>query len=191
MHEVGEAIETILRVLKKSAERGYIGEPVSQLEHALQCAWFAGHTGADSELVLAALLHDIGHLIAPDAPQMDGLGVLEHEKLGGAFLLELGFPQRLAHLVTAHVAAKRYLTFKYPAYLRKLSEASKGTLAWQGGPMTPGEGEAFEALPDFDSILALRKWDEMAKVVGLACHGLDYYEPMLRTCLIGQGDHRC
>ena len=35
-----------------------------------------------------------------------------HEKVGGDFLRELGFPACVADLVEGHVKAKRYLVFK-------------------------------------------------------------------------------
>ena len=124
----------------------YIGEPISQLGHALQCAHWAKKQGADDEVILAALFHDIGHLIDASAPQMDGLGVINHEGLGRAFLEEHGCSERVGKLVEAHVQAKRYLCFKNPKYYARLSEASKGTLAWQGGPMSETEATTLSEL---------------------------------------------
>ena len=144
----------------------YIGEPISQLEHMLQAARLAQRSGADDALILGAFFHDIGHLCAPpDAPQMDGLGVMDHEHIGADFLLSCGYSQRVAELVRLHVQAKRYLCFKNPRYAANLSPASTGTLAHQGGAMSKDEARAFEAHPLHRDILRLRTWDEAAKVV--------------------------
>ena len=103
-----------------------------------------------------------------------------HESVGADYLLAHGCAPRLARLVEQHVAAKRYLCWKKPAYLAKLSEASRGTLEWQGGPMSDAEGRAFEAQPDLNHILAIRGWDEVAKDPHANPPGLDAYRPMLR-----------
>jgi predicted HD phosphohydrolase len=94
---------------------------------------------------------------------MDGMGNVDHEKLGADYLLENGFSERLAALVQGHVLAKRYLTYKHPEYYNKLSEASKVTLEFQGGRMTSEEAEEFELNPDAELIIRLRYWDDMAK----------------------------
>ncbi len=168
-----EGLDAIVRILEASAGTDYIGEAVSQLEHALQCAHFAEQAGASDEAVIAALLHDMGHLIDAQAPSMDGLGVVDHETLGADFLRSLGFSEAVARLVEGHVQAKRYLTFARPAYAARLSEASRGTLTWQGGPMSAEEARTFEADPLFRQMLAVRSWDERAKVVDLEVPGLD------------------
>ena len=46
-----------------SGDIQYSGEGVSQLEHALQTATLALEAQASTELVTAALLHDLGHLL--------------------------------------------------------------------------------------------------------------------------------
>ena len=161
--DVASAMSAIFSLLHNAYGQGYIGEDISQLDHALQAAAAAQAAQADDECILAALFHDIGHLLPADAPQMDGLGVQDHEALGADFLFEHGVSHRVAKLVRCHVQAKRYLCWKNPAYATRLSPASKGTLAWQGGPMIKAEAEAFEKDPDCKAILALRSWDEMAK----------------------------
>jgi len=175
--------EELLAVLLRSSERGYIGEPVSQLEHALQCAAAATRARAPEEAVLAALFHDVGHLAGAGAPEMDGLGVADHEGIGARLLLEAGCSAGVAELVENHVAAKRYLCFRDVAYRGKLSEASRGTLAHQGGPMSDAEARRFEALPNFQWILALRSWDEQAKDPEADPPGLESYHERLRAHL--------
>jgi len=173
--EIHARADAVLGVLSASAESDYIGEDVNQLEHALQAAHFASEAGGSDAQVLAALTHDIGHLLDPEAPSMAGLGVIDHERIGADYLRAQGFSESVARLVEGHVQAKRYLTFAKPAYAARLSEASRGTLKWQGGPMDADEAKAFEADPLFAPILAMRTWDERAKVVGLEVLGLEGY----------------
>lgn len=119
---------------------------------------------ADEEFVLAALFHDIGHILGLEAfleMEMDNCGILDHETIGAQFLYSLGFSYHCCQLVRNHVQAKRYLCYKNPDYYNELSEASKTTLRFQGGPMSAEEGRAFEKHPMFEEILLLRnrpKW---------------------------------
>jgi putative nucleotidyltransferase with HDIG domain len=177
---VRERAELALDHLRRNGDRGYIGEPVSQLEHALQCAALAARASAAPEEVLAALFHDIGHLIAPPgAAEMDGLGIVDHELLGAQWLADLGVDSRVCRLVASHVQAKRYLALRKPGYHDALSEASRGTLRFQGGPMSEAEAHIFEADPVFAAKLRLRIWDEAAKDPQLQAAGLDTYLGML------------
>src|SRR5205814_3836144 len=133
-------VAAIVDLLRRSAADPYIGEPISQLEHALQTAALASRASADDVTIAAALLHDIGHLCATeDAPRMPGLGVSDHEHVGALFLRDAGFAEDVAALVDGHVAAKRYLVATRPEYAAKLSDASRATLALQGGPMSAAE----------------------------------------------------
>ena len=169
----------LLRCLQDSTTMDYIGEPISQLEHALQAAACGVLTRASTEVILGALFHDIGHLIAPEAPTMEGRGVVNHEGIGADLLLRFGCSEDVACLVRYHVQAMRYLCFKKPRYLARLSEASLGTLAWQGGPMTTKEAHEFEAHPHFTDILTVRAWDEQAKDPKATVPPLEYYQPLL------------
>jgi len=181
--DLDERADALLAPLDQAKDRGYIGEPVSQLEHALQCAAAAERAGAPEEAVLAALFHDLGHLVGGDAPSMEGLGVVDHEQIGAQCLRDWGCAPAVADLVASHVAAKRYLCFRDPAYHAKLSDASRGTLAFQGGPMDEAEARAFAAQPDLSLILALRSWDERAKDPAARPPGLDHYRDRLRAHL--------
>ena len=167
--------------LRLGAGEDYVGEAVTQLEHALQCAALADRAGLDEVEVLAALLHDVGHLDAPaSAPRMAELGVVDHEHLGARFLESLGAPERLCRLVAGHVQAKRYLVATRPGYAARLSVASLGTLAFQGGPMSVTEVEAFDADPLRDAYLRLRSYDEAAKVPGARVSDLTTYGDKIR-----------
>ena len=176
-----ERAESLLGWLRDSAEQDYIGEPVSQLQHALQCAAAATHARAPTAAVLAALFHDVGHLRGAGRPDMDGLGVVDHEVIGAHLLLETGCSAEVAHLVESHVAAKRYLCFRDAAYRSRLSAASERTLAFQGGPMNTAEARRFSALPNLRWILALRSWDEQAKDPGANPPGLESYRASLEA----------
>lgn len=171
----------VLNKLNSAAGSDYIGEPVSQLEHALQAAELAVSSKAAEAQVLAALLHDIGH-INESAEQMAGLGVLHHERLGAEYLLQQSVAPAVAALVALHVDAKRYLCSR-PGYADKLSEASIGTLAYQGGGMSPEEARRFEEHPLFKAALQLRAWDDAAKVPEKSVPPLSHYESMLKRHL--------
>ena len=173
-------VNRVFALYEKYGDEDYIGEPVSQLEHMSQAAALAANEGYDDEVVLAAFFHDIGHLCADagDAESMDGMGNVDHEKLGADFLLENGFSERIAALVQGHVIAKRYLTYKYPEYYNKLSEASKTTLEFQGGVMTGDEAAEFESNPDAELIIRLRYWDDMAKEIGAPVDNISHLKAL-------------
>jgi putative nucleotidyltransferase with HDIG domain len=147
----------------------------------VQAAQLAEAQGYDEEVILAAFLHDIGHIseAAKGDNEMEGFGITDHESLGADFLREKGFSRKIARLVESHVEAKRYLTVRDPAYYGQLSEASRKTLEYQGGPMTPEEADAFEQYPLFDLIIQMRKWDEQAKVERKPLPDLDHYRRMI------------
>jgi phosphonate degradation associated HDIG domain protein len=159
----------------------YAGEKVSQLEHMVQAAQLAEEQGFDDEVILAAFLHDIGHISEAASADngMEGFGIKDHEELGAEFLREKGFSKKIVRLVESHVEAKRYLTVKDPAYYAQLSEASKKTLEFQGGPMTREEAEAFEQYPLFPLIIQMRKWDEQAKIENKPLPDLKHFRQMI------------
>jgi putative nucleotidyltransferase with HDIG domain len=126
--------------------------------------WAGARSRASGETVLAALLHDIGHLLEPD----DETGRVDHDRVGAAFLRKLGFDSKIVGLVAGYVGAKRYLTAADPEYYARLFQVSKLTLQEQGGPMSP----AFEQDPLFRAKLELRNWDEQANEAGLSTDGL-------------------
>jgi phosphonate degradation associated HDIG domain protein len=158
------AVDEVFEVLVRLGGEGYFGEAISKLEHAEQAAWHATQAGADEELILASLLHDIGHLVEdPESIRDERVGVVNHDEVGERWLLARGFSPRVAGLVGGHVDAKRYLTAVNPAYLARLSPASVETLQLQGGPMSEADAAAFAEVPELRDVLRLRSWDEMAK----------------------------
>lgn len=178
-----QIVDEIFDLLAGPPGQEHYGEGVTQLDHALQCAKFAADAGADDETILAALLHDIGHLCAPDAARMGGrdsvIGAVDHEGLGAGYLRARGFSETVAELVGAHVAAKRYLVATNPTYAAELSPASAETLRHQGGPMSAAEVAAFEADPRFAAKLQMRRWDEMGKVVAMPVPPLESYRALM------------
>lgn len=180
-----ERLNRVFELYEQFGSADYIGEPVSQMEHMAQSAQLAEREGYDDEVILAALFHDIGHLLAQkeELETMGGFGVKRHEQLGADFLREMGFPDRVAKLVENHVQAKRYLTYKYPDYLEKLSEASLETLQYQGGPMDADEAFDFENDPLFELSLQMRTWDEAAKEEDIPLPDLSSYRKMAEQML--------
>jgi predicted HD phosphohydrolase len=153
-----------------------------------QAAQMAASEGADDEMVLAAFFHDIGHLCEFIMPleKMDGIGIVDHESIGENYLLTHGFSARIGRLVQGHVPAKRYLTFKYPEYYQRLSQASKETLTIQGGVMQADEAAAFEADPLFDNYIKMREWDDRAKLVNTPVPDLNFLKEMAVQHLMNQ-----
>ncbi|MDN5286821.1 MAG: hypothetical protein JWR38_3095 [Mucilaginibacter sp.] len=185
LYDPRAVVKEVFSLYEKFGDEDYIGEPVSQLEHMSQAAALAQAEGYDDEVILAAFFHDIGHLCADadEAESMDGMGNVDHEKLGADYLLERGFSERVANLVQGHVIAKRYLTYKYPEYYNRLSDASKGTLEFQGGVMTEEEALDFELNPDAELIVRLRYWDDMAKEMHIPVNNIDYLKSIALTHL--------
>lgn len=166
---IDKITKEIFDLYENYGQADYIGEPVSQIEHMSQAAELARKQGFDDEVVLAAFFHDIGHICVQSLAEnsMDNYGTKSHEQIGADFLREKGFPEKMAKLVENHVQAKRYLTFKFPEYYDNLSEASKRTLEFQGGKMNSVEALHFEKDPLFETSIAMRKWDEQAKEIGV------------------------
>lgn len=173
--------DEIITLYQKHGGNEYVGEKVSQLEHMLQAAQLAKDGGYDDEIVLAAFLHDIGHICAAAYIQedMNGFGVMNHEKIGANFLRKRGFGERVARLVENHVSAKRYLTFKNPEYFEGLSEASKNTFVFQGGKMAADEAILFEQDELFEEFIQMRHWDELAKEGNIPLQPLQYFRQLI------------
>lgn len=166
------ALETLRLLLEARGGEQYDGEPVSHLDHALQCAGLALRAGADDALVAAALLHDIGHLASGLTGTPSAAGVDDRHEALGAELLSGMFPQQVSEPVRLHVQAKRYLV-ALPAYARVLSDDSRRSLALQGGPMDDAERKAFDASPHAAAAIRLRRWDDAAKQPGAPTPTLD------------------
>lgn len=153
----------------------YDGEPVTQLEHALQSAHRAEQAGADGALIAAALLHDLGHLLhdLPGSPTLEGVD--DRHQYRCLPFLRGQFGEATLAPIRLHVDAKRYLCRREPGYLEGLSPDSARSLALQGGPFDEVQAQAFEALPYARDALRLRRWDDAAKEASAATPDLAYF----------------
>ena len=164
------AVETIGELFAGPVARDHMGEPVPIGEHMLQAGALAEAAGANGALVAAALLHDIGHLRGEtDSKHGDA----------GARWLSQWFGEAVTEPVRLHVAAKQYLCATEPGYFERLSAESVRTLALQGGPMTPAQAAAFEALPFAQDAVAVRRWDDEAKDPAVTPPAFAHFEPLL------------
>jgi phosphonate degradation associated HDIG domain protein len=157
----------------------YFGERVSMTEHGLQAAHFAQLQQASERLIVAALLHDIGHLLE-EVPELleDWTADAHHEEIGARWLLTRFGPE-VAEPVRLHVPAKRYLCATDSRYLGQLSSASVHTLKLQGGPMSKEEVAQFESERFAQDAVRLRHWDDQGKVAGLKTADLAGFAPMI------------
>jgi [1-hydroxy-2-(trimethylamino)ethyl]phosphonate dioxygenase len=171
--------DEILAIFERRGAGAYFGESVSMTEHALQAAHFARGAAASSALIVAALLHDIGHLVeeVPD-DLADWTADAHHEETGGHWLAKRFCPE-VAEPVRLHVPAKRYLLATDAGYFAKLSPASVITLKLQGGPMRAHEVAKFETERFYREAVRVRQWDDQGKVAGLKTPGLRDYRALI------------
>lgn len=170
-------VDTIRGLFADRGDSGYGGEAVTQWEHAVQAALLAEAEGASSSLVVAALLHDVGHLLhgLPDDAPDRGIDDV-HERLGADWVAA-AWPESVAAPIRLHVPAKRYLCGSDPDYLAGLSPPSRQSLALQGGPFSAAECRAFEQFPFAADAVRLRRWDDAAKVAGTPLVPFDHFLP--------------
>jgi phosphonate degradation associated HDIG domain protein len=171
--------EEIFALFNRRGARAYFGELVSMTEHSLQAAHFAQADAAPPALIIAALLHDVGHLVE-DVPEHleDWTEDARHEEVGGRWLARR-FPPSVSEPVRLHVPAKRYLCAANQAYFATLTPASVATLKLQGGPMLPAEMARFESEPFHRDAVRVRRWDDAGKVAGLLTPGLLDYRALI------------
>lgn len=181
---LAEALDTPEALVQLMISRGgesYFGEPVTVLEHCLQAAFFASESGSPDTQIIAALLHDVGHLLHQEGEDAADKGTdTRHEELADR-VLAAHLPAAVTEPIRLHVAAKRYLCFTDPVYLDALSPSSVLSLGLQGGPMSTEEANAFLALPFAREAIALRQWDDEAKIPELAVPNIHAYLPRLKT----------
>ena len=175
-------VSEILSLLEIKGDRAYEGEGVSQLEHALQSAHRAQQAGAPAELVCAALLHDIGHLINDkgETPTLRGVDDL-HQYIALPFLRQ-AFPEAVLGPIRLHVDAKRYLCATRPGYREALSADSKRSLELQGGRFEPDQAAAFLLQPGARDAVMLRQWDDLAKQADWQTPSLAHFMSRAARC---------
>lgn len=181
MEQIIQNVNTIINLYEQFGGSDYIGESQTQLEHMTRAAMLAEEFGEQNDIILAAFLHDIGHLIEinNDTIKMGSLGIMNHELIARDYLIEKGFDKDIANIIGNHVKAKRYLVTKYPEYKINLSEASRQTLLYQKNTMSPEEMTEFESDPLFNMSLKLRFYDDQSKLLSKPIKPLDYYRNLM------------
>lgn len=174
------SVDEILDLYEKRGTRMYGSEPVSQAEHALQCAMLAGEGGASVELIAAAFLHDVGHLIAELPHTLERESDDVHQYLAIPFLRGT-FADAVLEPIRLHVDAKRYLCKVEHGYLGTLSPASKHSLELQGGSYDALAADRFLSRPFAWDAIRLRRWDDQAKVAERKMPKVRDFEPLLRS----------
>lgn len=165
----------LLDIFDGRAKRRYGLAAVNQLQHALQSAAIAERQGETPQMVTAALLHDIGHMIHEFGEDSAAQGIDDRHEEHGADWLEARFGAAVAGPVRLHVAAKRYLVATDPGYFARLSPDSIRTLALQGGAMDEAAQALFRASPHCEAALRLRRIDEAAKDPHARTESFEYY----------------
>ncbi len=193
---VALTVDEIAQLLATQGQRQYGREAVSQLDHALQCAQLAEEAGESEATVVAALLHDLGHLLASrgavrgavhesgSPPERDDM----HQFIALPFLRPL-LPEAVLAPIRLHVDAKRYLCQAEPGYWDTLSPASKHSLELQGGVLDASGAARFIAQPYAHEAARLRRYDDRAKIAGLATLALEHFLPLLRGIAESHGHH--
>jgi phosphonate degradation associated HDIG domain protein len=176
-------VAEIARRLDINGQHRYGLTDINQIQHGLQAAWLAEQAGDPPALIAAALLHDIGHMLHDlgENPARDGVDD-RHEEVGYDFLVR-HFGPEVTEPVRLHVAAKRYLCGTEADYFATLSKDSVLSLSLQGGPMNAEEIAEFERLPHWQAAVRLRRYDEGAKVKGLATPPLEHFMPYVEQSL--------
>jgi gamma-butyrobetaine dioxygenase len=181
---VAVGLDAIVGAFASAEGMAYLGEDVTMIQHQLQAGALAIEAGSGDALTVAALLHDIGHVVGHDEGEADATEALArdrdaHHDVSGARWLSRWFGPDVTEPVRLHVAAKRYLVATERDYAARLSAASVKTLRLQGGPMTPDQVRVFEALDFAQDAVALRRLDEAAKVGSTDAPGLDTHHDLL------------
>ncbi|MGI9426493.1 MAG: (R)-1-hydroxy-2-trimethylaminoethylphosphonate oxygenase [Hyphomicrobiaceae bacterium] len=167
-------------IFERRGGEEYLGEPVTMAQHMLQGATLAEQNNQNETIIVAALLHDIGHFTSEFGTfSMDDTEDRQHEE-AGARLLERFFPSVVTDCVRYHVAAKRYLCATRPDYLARLSAASVHSLNLQGGPMSVAEAAAFEKKPNIEEIIQVRYLDDAGKRSDMSTPPFSHFAPMVQ-----------
>ncbi len=172
-------LEYIHSLFDEYGADAYFGEEVTIAEHMLQAAHFAKKSGAEETLIVATLLHDVGHLNNEFGDNYIDQRVDNLHENAGSIMLSSFFSDAITKPIRLHVAAKKYLCATTPAYYENLSDASKRTLKFQGGAMNEAEKREFESNKYSEAAVKLRHWDDAGKVPGLRIAGLEHYHAMI------------
>lgn len=173
-------VDFIGGIFERRGGEEYLGEAVTMAEHMLQGATIAEQNGQDEEVIVGALLHDIGHFTSEFGTYSPDDTEDRHHEDAGAEVLAPFFPSVITDCVLYHVAAKRYLCATKPEYFKRLSPASVHTLELQGGPMSAGEVAEFEKNPNLEKIIQVRYLDEAGKRADMETPDFWHFAPMVQ-----------
>ncbi|MBL8675094.1 MAG: phosphohydrolase [Rhodospirillales bacterium] len=159
-------VDELFTILERAGSRRYGGESVNQLAHALQAGALAIEAGEPASMVVASLMHDIGHLVGDGDEGLAARGVDARHEDVGADVLEAVFGAAVAEPVRLHVPAKRWLCHAEAGYWDSLTKGSKVSMEVQGGRFSPSAADDFIARPYAAEAVRLRRYDDLAKVQG-------------------------
>ena len=179
-----DKIKSIKDLLQESGAHRYGGEPVSQLEHALQCAHLAESEQAPDELIVAAMLHDLGHMLHDLGDDATQQGADDKHQYRALHLLKRSFGDAVLEPIRLHVDAKRYLCRVDAAYYDALTSASKASLALQGNAFSAEDARRFIMQPFARDAARLRTWDDRAKTPGAPTPDLSHFAAIMARCVL-------
>ncbi len=181
LSSASDVADAIVDLYERRGRNNY-DEAVTQVAHALQCGNHAMDNDASTHVIVAAFLHDLGHLLVDDPDGRDGFldRDLHHEDVGARFLANW-FGPAVTEPIRLHVPAKRYLCAVESTYAGGLSAASIRSLEVQGGAMGVDEIEQFRAIDQHEDAVELRRWDDWAKVPDASTPSLDTFRTLIES----------
>jgi predicted HD phosphohydrolase len=148
-HTAGTADRILIHLRQLS--NSFSGYKIDRLEHSLQAATRAYRDGADEEMVVAALLHDIGDLLAPH----------NHSEVAAAILKP--YVSSRTHWVIKHHGL--FQSFYYAHHL--------------GGDRNARD--SYRGYPYFqDAVDFCHRWDQPSFDPHYDSRDLAYFEPIVR-----------
>jgi predicted HD phosphohydrolase len=154
MNENVAAVPDTLLAVLRSLQANDAGLQVDRLEHSLQTATLASRDGASDEMIVAALFHDIGEVLAP----------INHAQVAAAVL-------RPYVSETTHWIVEHHDVFQGYYYLHFLGRDRNARERWKGHP-------AYQATVDF-----CEKYDQPAFDPAMRSMPLEAFEPIARRVL--------
>jgi [1-hydroxy-2-(trimethylamino)ethyl]phosphonate dioxygenase len=166
--------DELLEIYGKRAAKRYGLSDVTQLQHALQAALNAEKAGEPPAIIVASLLHDLGHMIHDLGTDYLERGINDTHEDRGAAWLERRFGRDVSEPVRLHVPAKRYLC-AVEGHYEQLARDSRRSLELQGGTMTADEVAAFRSEAYGDAAIRVRRYDDTAKTPTATTPPFEYF----------------